>query len=136
MNRITVGVALVVGALALVGCSNVDTDALRPAQVDSSNSEVAHPISCNLGEEYDAATASVRARYDLPVDADYYLERYGAWVANESCTDAQVLAWQELRRATGESDEICRVVYEYSLAGTVYPIGCAVPVMVVTNASR
>ncbi|WP_294943252.1 hypothetical protein [Microbacterium laevaniformans] len=136
MNRITVVVALVVGALALAGCSNINTGASRQDQVDRSDSKVDHAISCNLGEEYDAATESFRARYDLPVDADYYIERYGAWVANESCTDAQVLAWQKLRRATGESDEICRVVYEYSLAGTVYPIGCAVPVMVVTDASR
>lgn len=96
----------------------------------SSSTLLDNSISCNLGEQYDHATASVRARYLPPVDVDYY----GEWVANESCSDSQVLAWQELRRAAGESDEICRVVHEYSVAGLVYPIGCAVPVMVVTDA--
>lgn len=135
MNRISLAAALMVGVIALAGCSNVDPNASRePA--DPFSSAIDHSIPCNLGEKYDAATASVRARYDVPVDADYYIKRYGAWVANESCTDAQVLAWQELRRATGETDEICRVVYEYSLAGTVYPIGCAVPVMVVSDEAR
>ncbi|OJU43103.1 MAG: hypothetical protein BGN98_04880 [Microbacterium sp. 69-7] len=135
MNRISLAAALVVGVIALAGCSDVDPGASRES-ADPSSSAIDHSIPFNLGEKYDAATASVRARYDLPVDADYYIERYGAWVANESCTDAQVLAWQELRRATGETDEICRVVYEYSLAGTVYPIGCAAPVMVVSDEAR
>lgn len=127
-SALVVTVAL---ASALAGCTGEDRH-----DFDSSSTLLENSIACNLGEQYDQATASVRARYLPPVDADYYREHYGEWVANESCSDSQVLAWQELRRAAGESDEICRVVYEYSVAGLVYPIGCAAPVMVVTDASR
>ncbi|WP_434970462.1 hypothetical protein [Microbacterium sp. bgisy207] len=140
MNRIygleIVSVIAVTSAtvLALSGCS------APSAPVASSSVEGAAPTSepqCNLGEEFDHDAMTTVARYDAPVSADYYLEHYGPWVANESCTDSQVLAWQQLRRENGESDEICRVVYEYDTSmGRVSPIGCAVPVMVVTDASR
>lgn len=117
---------------ALTGCAPAQPDVAETLGTPASK-----PMSCNLGEEYDAATGSVRARYDDPVDPDYYREHYGEWVANETCTDSQVLAWQQLRRDAGESDEICRVAYEYdAIGGIVYPIGCAVPVMVVTDAPR
>ena len=117
--------------LALSSCSA--PVASLPADTTAS----ASAVPCNLGEEFDHDAMATVARYDAPVGADYYLEHYGAWVANESCTDSQVLAWQQLRRENGESDEICRVVYEYdNLEALVYPIGCAVPVMVVTDASR
>lgn len=120
--------------LALSSCSAPSVPvASSPAETTAS----ASAVPCNLGEEFDRDAMIKVARYDAPVSADYYLDRYGAWVANESCTDSQVLAWQQLRRENGESDEICRVVYEYdNLAGHVYPIGCAVPVMVVTDAAR
>lgn len=116
----------------LTGCAPA-----QPHVAETLATPASEPMSCNLGEEYDATTGSVRARYDDPVDPDYYREHYGEWVANETCTDSQVIAWQQLRRDTGESDEICRVVYECdAIGGIVYPIGCAVPVMVVTDAPR
>lgn len=137
MNRTFIVAALVAGALTVTSCAAGEPAEPETSSLESSSSALNNTVPCNLGESYDAATASVRARYDLPVNATYYFERYGEWVANESCTDAQVLAWQGLRRETGESDEICRVVYDYNVfAGTVSPIGCVVPVMVVTDAAR
>ena len=124
--------------LALSSCSAspVPVDS-SPAESGASASASASAVPCNLGEGFDHDAMTAVARYEAPVSADYYFEHYGPWVANESCTDSQALAWQQLRRENGESDEICRVVYEYDkLAALVYPIGCAVPVMVVTDATR
>ncbi|MFT4052615.1 MAG: hypothetical protein QM677_10270 [Microbacterium sp.] len=134
IERVSVVAVTSAVLLALSGCS------ASPVPVDTSPAESgasASAVPCNLGEEFDHDAMTTVARYEAPVSADYYFEHYGPWVANESCTDSQVLAWQQLRRENGESDEICRVVYEYDkLAALVYPIGCAVPVMVVTDASR
>lgn len=77
------------------------------------------------------------ARYDVPAVDDSVLEIYGPVVANDSCTDADIIRWQELRRDTGDSDLICRITYhDDDVSGLTYPIGCAVPVLVVTDASR
>ena len=135
MNRSLSVVTIALAAIALTGCvADASSTALRPS-VDSSGKRLGAGTLCNIGERYDAGEGEVRARYDHPADADYVQEHYGDWVANQSCSDAQIIAWQQLRRETGESDQICRIVYESSL-GMVYPIGCAVPVMVVTDASR
>lgn len=77
------------------------------------------------------------ARYDAPAVDDSLLDDYGPTIANNSCSDAAIINWQELRRETGESDEICRITwYDDPFTSLTYPIGCAVPVMVVTDASR
>lgn len=140
MNR-THGIALVSVTVVTAGMLfALSSCSASSAPVTSSPAESAVPASapsCNLGERLDNDAMTKVARYDAPVGADYYLEHYGPWVANESCTDSQVLAWQELRRENGESDEICRVVYEYdSPMDRVYPIGCAVPVLVVSDETR
>jgi hypothetical protein len=123
-------------AAALAGC------AAAPAPAPTSSVE-ARPVRafeaapCNLGEQFDRDAMVKRARYDTPAASEYDLEHYGPMIANNSCSDAQIIKWQQLRRELGESDVICRVVYydDYFSAVT-YPIGCAVPVMVVTDASR
>ena len=57
-------------------------------------------------------------------------------IANDTCSDADILKWQELRREVGEADQICRIVwYDDYFTAVTYDIGCAIPV-VVTNASR
>lgn len=137
-SRITASAGLFVLVAALAGC------AASPASVPSTSPSVEtravrafESAPCNLGEEFDHDAMVKRARYDAP-DADaYVLANYGESIANNSCSDAQIIKWQELRRERGESDTICRVVYydDYFSAVT-YPIGCAVPVMVVTDASR
>ncbi|MGP6204778.1 hypothetical protein [Microbacterium sp. F2] len=128
------GILLVAAALA--GC------AAAPAPAETSSSET-RPVRafevapCNLGEQFDHDAMVKRARYDTPAAGKYELEHYGPMIANNSCSDAQIIKWQELRRELGESDTICRVVYyDDYFSATTYPIGCAVPVMVVTDASR
>lgn len=142
MNRLhgfaSVLVAGACAALALSSC------ATQPAATRSAPSDVAgesrpaYLVSpCNLGEKWDQARMLKVARYDAPdVDASL-LQIYGPVVANGSCTDADIIRWQELRRSTGESDLICRITYyDDDFSGLTYPIGCAVPVLVVTDASR
>lgn len=138
MNTISRTAVIVTGVLAfaLAGCAAQAPSDRQPSHEPQSSSELLdNPMACNLGSRYDAATESRRARYDAPQDADYYVPLYGAWIANESCTDSQVLAWKALRSEAGESDYICRVVYEYG-AGMVWPIGCAAVEWAVTDASR
>lgn len=138
MNTIsrTAVLGIVVLASALAGCAAQAPSGPQSSHERQSSSELLeNPMPCNLGSRYDAATESRRARYDAPQDADNYVPLYGAWIANESCTDSQVLAWKALRSEAGESDDICRVVYEYG-AGMVWPIGCAAVEWAVTDASR
>lgn len=92
---------------------------------------------CNLGEKWDSAAMLKVARYDEPAVDATLLAEYGPSIANGSCSDASIIKWQELRRETGESDEICRITwYDDYFSAVTYPIGCAVPVMVVTDAPR
>lgn len=77
------------------------------------------------------------ARYDPPDVDDSLIEIYGPVVANDSCTDADIIGWQQLRRDTDDSGLICRITYyDDDVSGLTYPIGCAVPVLVVTDAFR
>lgn len=142
MNRIRVFESAarigVIAALTLSGCAaptgspsptpSRQTTGTRPADVLA---------PCNLGEKWDRAAMLKVARYDAPAVDDSLLGDYGPTIANNSCSDAAIIKWQELRRETGESDEICRITwYDDPFMGLTYPIGCAVPVMVVTDASR
>lgn len=138
MNTISRTAVLVTVVLvsALAGCAAHAPSAPQASQdAESSSTLLDNPMPCNLGSQFDVVTESRRARYDAPQDADYYVPLFGAWIANESCTDSQVLAWKALRSEAGESDDICRVVYEYG-AGMVWPIGCAAVEWAVTDASR
>lgn len=133
--------ALVAGACAALALSSCATqpDATPSASSDlASESRPAYLLApCNLGEQWDQARMVKVARYDAPDVDDSLLEIYGPVVANGSCTDADIIRWQELRRDTGDSDLICRITYyDDDISGLTYPIGCAVPVLVVTDASR
>ena len=142
MNRLPAFASvLVVGACAALALSSCATqpDATYGAPSDPpSESRPAYLLApCNLGEKWDQAQMLKVARYDAPDVDDSLLEIYGPVVANGSCTDADIIRWQELRRNTGESDLICRITYyNDDISGLTYPIGCAVPVLLVTDASR
>lgn len=125
-------------AATLAGCGATHSaDPTESTSVETRPVRAFEAAPCNLGEQFDRDAMVKRARYDSPAASEYDLEHYGPMIANNSCSDAQIIKWQELRRELGESDTICRVVYydDYFSAVT-YPIGCAVPVMVVTDASR
>lgn len=131
-------IAAVCAALALSSCAT-QPDAAHSAPSDPpSESQPGYLLApCNLGEKWDQTRMLKVARYDAPDVDDSLLEIYGPVVANGSCTDADIIRWQELRRDSGESDLICRITYyDDDLSGLTYPIGCAVPVLVVTDASR
>lgn len=136
-NRNRAAVAgFLLAATTLAGCGAAPGVAESPS-VETRPVRAFEAAACNLGEQFDQDAMVKRARYDPPAAGEYELEHYGLMIANNSCSDAQIIRWQELRRELGESDTICRVVYydDYFSAVT-YPIGCAVPVMVVTDASR
>lgn len=126
-----------VSALVLSGCA---TPTVSPPAVPSLQTTGTRPADmlapCNLGEKWDSVAMLKVARYDAPAVDDSILEDYGPTVANASCMDAEIIKWQELRRETGESDKICRITWYDDPMGLTYPIGCAVPVGVVTDASR
>ena len=93
---------------------------------------------CNLGEVWDSEALVKRASYVEPAfPFDGLKEQYGSTLANDSCADADILKWQELRRALGEDDTICRIVwYDDYLTAVTYDIGCAVPMVVIASAVR
>ena len=142
MNRLpgfaSVLILGVCAAVALSSCA-AQPEAIRHAPTDhASETRPAYLLApCNLGEKWDQTRMLRVARYDAPDVDDSLLEIYGPVVANGSCTDADIIRWQELRRDTGESDLICRITYyDDAISGLTYPIGCAVPVPVVTDATR
>lgn len=135
MNRkhILAMASVVLLAITLTGCAAA-MSATKPTESSSPASVAAS--RCNLGVSMDREQNVARASYDaLPADS-YEVKHYGLFVANQECSDAEILAWQELRREAGESDEICRVVIEYTVDNLAHPIGCAVPVLVVNDAPR
>ena len=140
MNRsatLVTAAAAVVLTASLSGCG-----AHSPSKTVASVAPVTYPqpafrtAPCNLGEYWDSTAKVKRAELTAPtVDIDE-LELYGPMIANDTCSDAEILKWQELRRELGEGDEICRIVwYDDYFSAVTYDIGCAVPV-VVTDASR
>lgn len=92
--------------------------------------------ACNLGASWDARAQATRASYTAPAIDPSVTADYGSTIANDRCSDAEMLRWQELRRDAHEDDTICRIVwFDDHLASVTYDIGCAVPV-VVTHATR
>ena len=92
--------------------------------------------ACNLGAYWDARAQATRASYTAPTIDRSVTADYGPTIANDRCSDAEVLRWQEPRRDAHDDDTICRIVwFDDHLASITYDIGCAVPV-VVTHASR
>lgn len=142
MNRIRVfASAATIGVIAALTLSGCAPSTWSPSPTPSRQTTGTRPAGvlapCNLGEKWDRAAMLKVARYDAPAVDDSLLDDYGSTIANNSCSDAAIIKWQELRRETGASDEICRITwYDDPFMGLTYPIGCAVPVMVVTDASR
>ena len=128
----------VIAALSLSGCAApTGSPSATPSRQTTGTRPADVLAPCNLGEKWDRAAMLKVARYDAPAVDDSLLDDYGPNIANNSCSDAAIIDWQELRRETGVSDEICRITwYDDPFMGLTYPVGCAVPVMVVTDASR
>lgn len=127
-----------IAMLAAAGCSANPSEGTPTSSTDTAVTRPPDLLApCNLGEEFDRAAMAATARYDIPAVDEGLVDKYGPMIANGSCSDAQIIKWQELRREFGEADEICRITwYDDYFSAVTYPIGCAVPVMVATDASR
>lgn len=123
----------ILGLLAIVTASGCTSDR-APETVDSSaNAELsAWSAPCNIRVERERSGPGWTAVYDLPTLAKQTdLDLYGGTVANDACTDAQILRWQDVRRQSGQNDAICRVIWSPDPDGVIRDLGCAVPVVVV-----
>ena len=97
----------------------------------------AKPSMCNLRMPLDTTNGAEHAIYVAPDLADRSLvQRYGH-IANQSCTDAQLTDWIDQRRKEHAAVDVCRPVLRTDdVTGYVYPIGCAVPELVVSDGPR
>ena len=128
---LSVAVLLTLGA---AGCS-ASASAVTPTTESQTDFRTAR---CNLGEVWDRDALLKRARYDEPtLPSEKLKEQYGPAIANDSCTDAEIIKWQELRLERGEDDAICRIVwFDDYFSAVTYDIGCAVPLVVMVSAVR
>lgn len=127
--KVTMIVAGVVGAIAFFGGG-----ALVGATVAGDDSQVSaaerepKPVPCNLTMTSDRASQTFSAGYGESAFVSSTPE-YGR-IANLSCSDGEILAWQAQRRANGLEDKVCRPVLSDGVDGVVRVIGCAFPVAV------
>lgn len=90
---------------------------------------------CNLRVTWDSASQTHVAIYDAPVFSSSETS-YGR-IADLSCTDAEILEWRDARVAAGLDAQVCRpVLFNDTATARVYPIGCAIPTVVVTGEPR
>lgn len=87
---------------------------------------------CNLDVGWSQPGNEWVAGYSAPtLSSQTDSEKYGGLIANDACSDAIVLRWQEARQTSGQPYDICRVVWETDSDGLVRDVGCAVPVVMV-----
>lgn len=140
MNRSVAHAAaggIVAVAVILSACSPPNLVVPTPSATPSAQAELTFRTEpCNLGEFWDRDALTRRAEYTDPTVSNLDLERYGPMIANDTCSDADILNWQELRRNLGESDGICRIAwYDDPFVSATYSLGCVVP-LVVSDAAR
>lgn len=123
----------ILGLLAVVAATGCTSDTAPGTADNSRRTELsAWSAPCNLGVEREGSGPGWRAVYDLPtLGAQTDLDLYGGTLANDACTDAQILRWQDVRRQSGQSDAICRVIWSRDSDGSIRDLGCAVPVVLV-----
>ncbi len=121
------------GLLAIMGTAGCASVADPETTVSSGEAELsAWSAPCNLEVERDGSGPGWVALYSQPTLAEQTdLELYGGTVANDACADAQIIQWQQVRRQSGHSDAICRVIWTTDSDGSIRDLGCAVPAMVV-----
>jgi hypothetical protein len=136
-NRIGIAaIAILTGAVLLIGGATAGyaiaahTSSTSPTADEAS----AQPVPCNLRLVWDRVEQDYLAVYEDSAMVSY-TGVYGR-IANLSCTDADILEWQQHRRVNDLDAAVCRPVLAADVIGTVSPIGCAVPTMVVTGEPR
>lgn len=132
-------IAFVGGAALLAGGAAVGhAVALREQQVteatEGTEGTTTEPAPCNLRITWDRVSQERLAVYE---DSTWVAKTgdYGR-TANLSCTDDEILAWQQQRRENELDPEVCRPVLRAEVTGIVHSIGCAVPTLVATDEPR
>lgn len=133
MNKVMItATAILAGVLVFAGGAALG-GAIAPSG-ETTAASAAQPVPCNLRLVWDRSEQSYQAVYEDSAMISY-TPTYGR-VANLSCTDADILDWQDQRANDGLDAAVCRPVLQDDLMGTVHPIGCAAPTMVVTGEPR
>lgn len=134
MKKVTfISIAVLAGTLLLAGGAALGYST-GAAQGQSAAATAPNPVPCNLRLVWDRVAQDYLAVYEDSAMLSY-TPKYGR-IANLSCTDDEILAWQDYRRTEGLDADICRPVLRADVMGLVYPIGCAVPTMVVSDEPR
>ena len=133
-NRIGIAaIAILTGAVLLIGGATGGY-AIAAHTSRTANEASAQPVPCNLRLVWDRVEQDYLAVYEDSSMVSY-TGVYGR-IANLSCTDADILEWQQHRHVNDLDAAVCRPVLAADVIGTVSPIGCAVPTMVVTSEPR
>lgn len=129
IQHTTIALLGLVSVMTATGCTSGKDPGTADSSVKTDLSAWSAP--CNLGVEREGSGSGWTAIYDLPTLAEQTdLDLYGGTIANDACTDAQILRWQDVRRQYGQSDAICRVIWSRDSDGLIRDLGCAVPVVV------
>ena len=133
MNKKRMTLAIVVGAV--VGAAAFASAGLAVGyNIAGTSSQAvikdsAQPLPCNLRLTWDRVAQEFQAVYE---DSTFVSEtpEWGR-TANLSCSDAQILDWQEQRRVDGLDDGVCRpMLIDDDVSGIVHVDGRAGPVVV------
>jgi hypothetical protein len=133
MMTIAIVASAVVGAAGFGGAGLAVGFQIAQDSGHSAAEGSAQPLPCNLRLSWDRVTQEFQAVYE---DSTFVSET-PTWgrTANLSCSDAEILDWQQQRRVDGLDDQVCRpMVAEES--GVVFVDGCAVPVVVADRERR
>jgi len=132
------GVVALCGLLASMNVGCASGSAHLPVAASSTSSTPAPNIAfwsapCNLADTWDTtAQASLPTYAEPTLPSDSYFRKYGPVIANETCSDGEILQWQALRRGRGESDEICKIAWVVAdISAAVYDLGCTRPAVVI-----
>ncbi|MCS3442448.1 hypothetical protein M2389_001224 [Microbacterium phyllosphaerae] len=129
IRHTTIALLGLVVVVTTAGCTSGTAPDVANSSVKTELSAWSAP--CNLGVEREESGPGWTAIYDLPTLAEQTdLDLYGGTIANDACTDAQILRWQDVQRQSGQSDAICRVIWSHDSDGLIRDLGCAVPVVV------
>ncbi|WP_067244102.1 hypothetical protein [Microbacterium resistens] len=128
-----ISISVLAGTLLLAGGAALGYST-GATQAQSAAATSPNPMPCNLRLVWDRAAQDYLAVYEDSAMISY-TPKYGR-IANPSCTDAEILAWQDYRRADRLDAAVCRPVLRDEATGLVSPIGCAVPTMVVSDEPR
>lgn len=132
--KLATTVITVVGGAVLLAGGAASGYAVAVHDRSTAALESAEAAPCNLRITWDRVSQDYLAVYEDST----WVSQTGAYgrTANLSCTDDEILVWQEQRRDDGLDAAVCRPVLRDEITGNVRSIGCAVPTLVATDEPR